>query len=74
MKVLGGILMAAGILFAGASGLCLIVLTGVQLDHPDPLARSINSALMIIAAIVLALGAGAIFLGRHLMRKGKRDE
>ena len=69
-EVFGGILMAVGILIAGGSGLCsLMVLfsggTGADI--------SMLPLVLVVGGIPLAAGAGIAFGGYCLIRSGRND-
>lgn len=64
-KLLGGILLAIGILIAGASGLCsavVLISTIGQNTGEDFL------LVLLIGGIPFALGVGLLFAGRALIR------
>ena len=66
MKTLGGILLGVGILIAGLSGLCSLLMMS------DP-SFSRNGGWELVAmfgGIPFVIGVGLIFLGRHLIRSG----
>jgi len=73
MKILlGGILMAAGILIAGASGLCslgVIIMAISENSGPD-------MALMVlfVGGIPFAMGLGLFFGGRRLIRAARAEQ
>lgn len=71
MKILGGLLLAIGILIAGASGLCSIaVLWGVLTGSGD--ARETVNFLPFVAVIggvPFAAGVGLVVLGVVLLRR-----
>jgi hypothetical protein len=70
-EVLGGILLAVGILIAGASGLCsLAVLIGGGFGGES---LSMLPLVLMIGGIPFAAGAGIAFGGRALIR-GARAE
>lgn len=68
-KLLGGIMLAIGILIAGASGLCsavfLISMIGQSLD--------MLPLIILFGGIPFALGLGLFFGGRALIRSADRD-
>ena len=63
MKVFGGILLAAGILIAGASGLCSVwgIISTIKEPGMIPL-------VLVVGGIPFAIGVGLIFAGRALLR------
>ncbi len=72
--IIGGILLAVGILIAGASGLCsLAVLFGGGMG---PGAFSMLPLVLLIGGIPFALGAAIAFGGQVLIRQARneRDE
>jgi hypothetical protein len=74
----GGILLAIGILIAGASGLCTIVFVGsmiVDATHGPGGTGAVGNLLgvaTIVGGIPFAIGLGLIFAGLSLIR-GERD-
>ena len=66
-KLFGGILLAIGILTAGAAGLCsaLCLIPGFV-----PGGRYLDTLgiVALVGGIPLAIGIGLIFLGRHLLK------
>lgn len=62
-KLLGGILMAIGILIAGASGLCAMALLFGGEQY-----------LFVFTIPPIAIGVGLIFLGYHLQRRAIEAE
>jgi hypothetical protein len=67
-KVIGGIIMAVGILVAGLTGLCTLMMF---LEAPLTRSDFNFEGIMIVAifaGIPLAIGVGMIFLGRYLIR------
>jgi len=70
MKIVGGILMAIGILIAGASGLCsLMVLFG----SGEFAGREMWSAVLVFGGIPFAVGGGVAFAGYALIRNAARN-
>jgi hypothetical protein len=61
-KLLGGILLAIGILIAGASGLCSLYFLVVMLSNPHE-ARDIV-VIALPRGIPFAIGLGLFFIGR----------
>ena len=73
----GAMLMAAGILIAGLSGLCsgiLIVsgLMGGEASGPDALSSLM--IVLVVGGIPFAIGLGLFFAGRALARSHARDK
>jgi hypothetical protein len=70
-EMLGGCLQAVGILIAGLTGLCtLLMLAGV--NSWRSFVQAIGETLS-FAAIPLAIGIGLIFAGRALIRSGRSE-
>ena len=70
MKVIGGILLAIGILVAGGSGLCsLMVLFG----SGEMTGLDMWPEVLMFGGIPFAVGVGLIFGGRALIRTEPRD-
>jgi len=67
-QLLGGILIAVGILIAGASGLCsMVALFGMGNG------ANILPLVLLIGGIPLAVGVGLIFGGRALIRRARLE-
>lgn len=78
-KLFGGILIGCGIVIAGLSGLCLLVVGGSFLAEfgSDGGAGEFLSFLptaLIFAGVPLAAGVGMFFLGRHLIRRADEQK
>jgi hypothetical protein len=77
-KFMGGCLLGVGILIAGLSGLCTLLVVGTSfMDSATQDARAFASmipAVLIFAGIPFAIGLGLFFLGRYLMRTAKQDD
>ena len=71
MKIFGGILIAIGILIAGASGLCSIA---VLTDSGEFGGLQMWPAVLMIGGIPFAVGVGAIFGGRAMIRSADRAD
>lgn len=70
-EILGGILMAVGILIAGASGLCTIVtLSGAVWDSET---LSMLPLVLLIGGLPFAVGAGIAYGGYALIRNARRE-
>lgn len=68
-KMLGGCMLGAGILIAGLSGLCSLVLILTEMPLT---ARDLSEGLpvvLVIGGVPFLLGIGMLFLGRFLIRK-----
>ena len=68
MKVLGGILIAVGLLMAGASGLCSLALLSEEMGNPN----ADLSGLWIVAivgGVPFLMGLGTIFGGWKLLQE-----
>ena len=63
MKVFGGILLAVGILIAGASGLCSLWGIISTLNEPGMI-----PLVLVVGGIPCALGVGIAIAGRALLR------
>lgn len=73
--IFGGILLAIGILIAGASGLCSLYFIGSGLTYggsSDELLSDLPLVLM-VGGIPFAVGVGLIFSGRALIRSDRED-
>jgi len=71
-KLMGGLMMAAGLLIAGASGLCSLWIIGIALSEANnsqwsDLAGGIP-VLLIFGGIPFAGGVGLFIGGRYLVR------
>jgi hypothetical protein len=71
-SLMGGILLGAGILIAGASGLCSLVFLAMGVTEPGGL-MSLLPMILLIGGIPFAIGLGLFFLGRSLIRSARRD-
>ncbi len=68
--LLGSILLAIGILIAGATGLCSLLVLGN--GSPGAIVSAIPTVLL-FAAIAGAIGAGLIYAGRRLIRLDREE-
>jgi len=68
LKTLGGILLGIGILIAGLSGLCSLVLFLTEATSSYSNMEDLLAMIMGFGGIPFALGLGMIFLGRHLIK------
>jgi|tagenome__1003787_1003787.scaffolds.fasta_scaffold18011097_1 hypothetical protein len=70
--IFGGVLMAIGILIAGASGLCSVAVLfssgGMALQD-----ASMLPAVLLMGGIPLAFGVTLAYIGRMLVREAKRE-
>jgi len=66
----GGILLAIGILIAGASGLCTVVFFVTTAGHG---AAGAFPLMLIVGGIPFAIGLGLFFAGRALIRMDRDD-
>ena len=73
MKAFGGILMGAGILIAGLSGLCSLVLFLTDITSPYSNMENLIALIMGFGGIPLVIGVGIFFLGRHLARSAEQN-
>ena len=71
MKVLGGILIAVGLLIAGASGLCSFMLIAEELRNANADMGG-TLAVAIVGGIPFLIGAGMIFGGWKLLQEKPR--
>lgn len=71
-SLLGGLLLGVGILVAGASGLCSLVMLVMSLSEPSGLVDVLPMVLL-FGGIPIAIGLGLFFLGRSLLRSARRD-
>lgn len=69
MKGLGGILLAVGILIAGASGLCSVVFFVTEITSPYTKLRELFYLLVLFGGIPFAIGMGLVFVGRRISRR-----
>jgi hypothetical protein len=69
-QLLGGILLAVGILIAGASGLCSLV---VLLSSGEFGGGGMLGAVLLIGGIPFALGAAMAFGGYTLIKEARKD-
>jgi hypothetical protein len=68
-KVLGGCMLGAGILIAGLSGLCSLMLI---LSEMPLTARDLSEGLpvvLVIGGVPFLVGIGLVFLGRFVIRQ-----
>jgi len=70
-QTFGGILIAIGVLLAGASGLCSLT---VLLSPGEFSGLGMWPAVLMVGGIPFAVGIGLIFWGRALIRSHRRDE
>jgi hypothetical protein len=69
--MLGGILMAVGILIAGASGLCSLVFL-FSAAGGDPISSGILPLILIIGGAPFAGGVGLAFGGWTVIRRARK--
>ena len=77
-KLLGGVLMGCGILIAGVSGLCVLLIAGSFLtefggDGGSGELLSMIPALLVYAGIPIGIGVGMAFLGRYVIRQADAE-
>jgi len=72
-SLFGGILLAVGILIAGASGLCTLVIVGLGFTEPDGL-LTIGPMALIFGGIPFLIGLALFFGGRALLRQAKGEK
>jgi hypothetical protein len=74
-KLMGGCLLGVGILIAGLSGLCTLVVVGSSLmDSTTENMLPMIPAVLIVGGIPLVIGLGMFFLGRYLLRTAPQDK
>ena len=75
-RLFGGLLLAAGILIGGASGLCTLVFLGTGLTDGggDEFFLGILPLILLIGGIPIAIGIGLFFGGRALLRLAREEE
>jgi hypothetical protein len=71
-ELLGGCLQAAGILIAGATGLCSLLMLG-GINSWRSLVQAIGAILM-FGGIPFVIGIALIFAGRALIRGARNEE
>lgn len=75
----GAMLLGVGILIAGLSGLCTLVMLGAGLFDPSTWSGSSEYVTMILpmaaifGGIPFAIGLALFFAGRHLLRSDRQD-
>ncbi|MDG2004067.1 MAG: hypothetical protein P8J20_12120 [Novosphingobium sp.] len=77
-KLFGGVLIGCGILIAGVSGLCVLIIVGTFLtefsdDGGMSELLSMLPMVFVYAGIPIGIGAGLFFLGRHLIRQANAE-
>lgn len=70
--LMGGILLAVGILIAGASGLCSLVVFISSASDPASMGDMVL-LILLFGGVPLAIGVGLIFGGRALIRAGRNE-
>lgn len=75
-KVFGGLMLGCGILVAGLSGLCTLLVAGTAMlgSSSAQETMSVIPASLIFGGIPVAIGIGLYFGGRALVRSAKEDE
>ena len=71
-SLFGGILLAIGILVAGVSGLCSLVVFGMGLGDSGGLVDTLP-LLLLFGGLPFAIGLGLFFAGRSLLRSARRE-
>lgn len=75
--IVGALMLGCGILAAGLSGLCTLVVAGSALMDAATQGASDSAgmipAVLIFGGIPVAIGVGMVFLGRYLIRTGKEQ-
>jgi len=72
-SLFGGLLLAAGILIAGASGLCSLVFLGMGVSEPGGF-LSLLPMVAMIGGVPFVLGLGLLFAGRALLRSAREPK
>ncbi|HEU4969438.1 hypothetical protein [Sphingomonas sp.] len=72
-RLFGGILLAIGILIAGASGLCTLIFVGSSTGQPNDLGPILPLAL-IFGGLPFLVGIGLIIGGRALLKSARMDD
>jgi hypothetical protein len=75
-KLFGSLLLGCGIIFAGLSGLCTLLVAGSALvgSSNGEEMMSVLPASLIFGGVPIAIGIGMFFGGRALLRSAKADE
>ncbi len=73
MKILGSIMLAVGILIAGASGLCSLVVFGSGMSQGGNGLGELFGIVLIVGGIPFGIGLALFFGGRALVRQAKRE-
>lgn len=73
MKIVGAIVMAIGILIAGLSGLCSLLLLADRSTWSGPSASESLTIIALVGGIPFVVGAGLILLGRIFIRSDGRN-
>ncbi len=68
-RLVGGIMMATGILVACAGGLCTLILFTSSLQSASHVSADVKG-FMVIGLIPVSIGVGLFFAGRYLRQKG----
>lgn len=71
-SLFGGLLLGAGILIAGASGLCSLVLLGMGVADPAGV-MTLLPIVLIVGGLPFVIGLGLFFLGRSLLRAARSE-
>lgn len=73
----GGILLAAGILIAGLSGLCTVLIVGSELMNPSSGPENFTGDIgsdLVIGGVPFVIGLGLLFAGRALLKSARTDQ
>ena len=74
-RLFGGILLAAGILIGGASGLCTLIFLGMGLSEGvDGYTLGMLPIVLMVGGIPFAIGVGLFFGGRALLKSAREDD
>ena len=69
MKIIGGLLLAIGIIIAGVSGLCSLALLSESSTWSGPASGESLGIIAMVGGIPFLIGLGLVFLARHLLRQ-----
>ena len=75
-KLFGSLMLGCGIIVAGLSGLCTLIVAGSALagSSSGQEAMSVIPAALLFGGIPIGIGIGMFFGGRAMLRAAKRDE
>lgn len=75
-KLFGSLMLGCGILVAGLSGLCTLIVAGSALAGSSSAEEmmSVLPAALIAGGIPIAIGIGAFFIGKAMLRAAAKDD